>query len=276
MADRDRQGPRAILAVAAVAVCAAGLISGSHEISAGRIERNVAERLMRSLHEVLDPSLYDNDLVSSQVQVTDPDLLGTTDPVRVFLATRGGEPAAAIFASVAPRGYNGAIHLLVGVDASGTVQGVRVTDHRETPGLGDQIEIAISGWITGFDGTSLSDPPLPQWAVTADGGRFDAFTGATVTPRAVVRAVRDTLVYFEEHKAELFERAAAAEADAAGAEMETFPDRARAPLDDGSLRQHRTTVPESARATQPEQLRDGVADYGSPIRRSSPSASTLP
>ena len=107
---------------------------------------------------------------------------------------------------------------------------MRVTDHRETPGLGDQIEISISDWITGFDGTSLADLPLPQWAVTADGGQFDAFTGATVTPRAVVQAVRDTLVYFDENQAELFERAAAAEADAASAEMATVSDPARAPL----------------------------------------------
>lgn len=251
MADRDRQGLRAVLAVAAIAVCAAGLISASHEISAERIERNIAERVMQSLHEVLDPSLYDNDLIGSQVQVIDPDLLGTTDPVQVFLATRGGEPAAAIFASVAPRGYNGAIDLLVGVDAEGVIQGVRVTDHRETPGLGDQIEISISGWITGFDGTSLADPPLPQWAVTADGGQFDAFTGATVTPRAVVQAVRDTLVYFNEHQAELFERAAAAEAVAAGAETESAPERVRAPVTDGSLRLHRTTVPDPAGAPLP-------------------------
>ena len=129
MADSEGQGLRAILAVAAVAVCAAGLISVSHEISAERIERNVAERILRSLHEVLDPSLYDNDLVRTQVQVTDPDLLGTTDPVQVFLATRDGEPAAAIFAAVAPRGYNGAINLLVGVDSAGVIQGVRAVSY---------------------------------------------------------------------------------------------------------------------------------------------------
>lgn len=218
MADSEVQGLRAILAVAAIAVCAAGLISVSHQISKERIERNVAERQLRSLHEVLNPSLYDNDLVGTWVWAIDPDLLGTTDPVQVFLATRDGEPAAAIFAAVAPRGYNGAINLLVGVDATGVIRGVRVTDHRETPGLGDQIEIAISDWITGFDGTSLSDPSLPRWAVAGDGGRFDAFTGATVTPRAVVQAVRDVLVYFDEHRAELFERAAAAE------DVETNPE----------------------------------------------------
>ena len=211
MADSEAKLLRAILVVAAIAVCAAGLISVSHEISAERIERNIAERLMQSLHEVLDPGLYDNDLVQTQIWAIDPDLLGTPEPVQVFLATRDGQPSAAIFAAVAPRGYNGRIDLLVGLDATGEVQGVRVTAHRETPGLGDQIEISISDWITGFDGTSLSDPPLPQWAVAPDGGDFDAFTGATVTPRAVVQAVRDVLVYFDEHQAELFERAAAIE-----------------------------------------------------------------
>ena len=211
MADSEAKLLRAILVVAAIAVCAAGLISVSHEISAERIERNIAERLMQSLHEVLDPGLYDNDLVQTQVWAIDPDLLGTPEPVQVFLATRDGQPSAAIFAAVAPRGYNGRIDLLVGLDAAGAVQGVRVTAHRETPGLGDQIELSISDWITGFDGTSLSDPPLSQWAVVPDGGRFDAFTGATVTPRAVVQAVRDVLVYFDEHQAELFERAAAIE-----------------------------------------------------------------
>ena len=207
MADSEVKVLRALLAVAAIAVCAAGLISASHEISAERIERNIAERLMQSLHEVLDPGLYDNNLVQTQVWAIDPDLLGTPDPVQVFLATRDGQPSAAIFAAVAPRGYNGRIDLLVGVDAAGVVQGVRVTAHRETPGLGDQVEISISDWITGFDATSLSDPPLPEWAVAPDGGRFDAFTGATVTPRAVVQAVRDVLIYFEENRTDLFERA---------------------------------------------------------------------
>ena len=209
MADRDKDSLRAVLVVATIAVCAAGLISASHEISAERIERNIAERLMRSLNEVLDPSLYDNDLAATQVRVIDPDLLGTPNPVQVFLATRDGQPAAAIFAAVAPRGYNGPISLLVGVDATGVVQGVRVTAHRETPGLGDRIEISVSDWITGFDATNLADPPLERWAVAPDGGRFDAFTGATVTPRAVVRAVRDVLIYFDGRQAELFERAAA-------------------------------------------------------------------
>ena len=215
MADPDRQALRAVVLVAAVAVSAAVLISASHEISVERIQRNEAEWTMRSLHQVLDPSSYDNDLLAHPVWVTDPDLLGTPEPVRVYLATRGGAPAAAVFATVAPRGYSGPIDLLVGIDTRGVVQGVRVTGHRETPGLGDRIDIAVSDWITGFNGASLSAPPPPQWAVATDGGRFDAFTGATVTPRAVIQAVRDTLIYFGEHREELFSQASATGAQGA-------------------------------------------------------------
>ena len=259
MADRDRQALRAILVVAAIAVCAAGLITASHEISAERIERNIAERLMRSLHDVLDPSLYDNDLVRTRVWAIDPDLLGTPDPVQVFLATRDGEPAAAIFAAVAPRGYNGRIDLLVGIDAAGVVQGVRVTAHRETPGLGDRIEISVSDWVTRFDGTSLSDPPLSQWAVVADGGRFDAFTGATVTPRAVVQAVRDALVYFDEQQAELFARAAAAEG------MGTDPEGAGTnPEGAGTNPEDAGTNPEGA-GTNPEDVGTDPESPGAPL-----------
>ena len=204
MAGLDRQGYRAIALVAGVAIVAAAIMSGSYEISAERIRQNQRERILEALHEVVDPAAHDNDLVQDQIFVTDPDLLGTPDPVEVFLASRDGAPVAAIFASVAPRGYNGPIRLLVGVNADGTVSGVRVTEHRETPGLADQIDFDKSDWITTFDGRSLSSPPVTAWSVVSEGGEFDAFTSATVTPRAIVRAVRDTLIYFEQNEAELF------------------------------------------------------------------------
>ena len=214
MAGLDRHSFRAIALVAGVAVVAAALMSGSHEISAERIRLNQRERLLQALHEVLDPAAHDNDLLRDQVLVMDPDLLGKPDPVEVFLASRGGVPVAAIFAPVAPRGYNGPIDLLVGISANGTITGVRVTGHRETPGLGDKIDIDKSDWIAGFDGKSLSMPTLTGWNVVSDGGEFDAFTSATVTPRAVVRAVRDTLIYFEQNRGALFSQLAAAGAPA--------------------------------------------------------------
>jgi len=118
----------------------------------------------------------------------------------------GGWPVAAVFAPVAPDGYNGNIRLLVAVRLDGTLAGVRVLAHRETPGLGDNIEAERSDWILGFSGKSLQDPKADSWKVQRDGGVFDQFTGATITPRAVVKAVKNTLLYYQEHGQKLFEQ----------------------------------------------------------------------
>ncbi|MEE8093227.1 MAG: electron transport complex subunit RsxG [Gammaproteobacteria bacterium] len=204
MTSPSQQTLRAIASITAIAVGAAVLVTGSYEVSHARIEENRRARLLRTLHEVLDPARHDNALTESRRAVRDVALLGSTDPVDVFIATREGRPVAALFSSVAPRGYSGPIHLLIGIADDGTVTGVRVTSHRETPGLGDVIEIEKSDWILGFDGTSLSSPPLDGWAVSRDQGLFDAITGATITPRAVVDGVKNTLLYFQQHKDELF------------------------------------------------------------------------
>ena len=132
--------------------------------------------------------------------------LGTQQAVPVYRAFRNGEPVAALLTPVAPNGYSGEIRLLVGIYADGRVAGVRVLGHKETPGLGDAIEIERSDWITSFAGRSLGNPPLEDWKVKRDGGVFDQFTGATITPRAVVQAVRKTLLYFERHRDELFQK----------------------------------------------------------------------
>ena len=204
MGAPDSQTLRALLSISLIAVTAAVLVTGSHEISRERIEENRRERLLRTLHEVLDPASHDNELTSSRRSVLDLELLGSAEPVDVFIATQSGRPVAALFSSIAPRGYNGPIRLLVGVTAEGTVSGVRVTDHNETPGLGDAVDIGKSDWVLGFEGASLTSPPPANWAVEQDNGSFDALTGATVTPRAVVDGVRRTLLYFERNKQELF------------------------------------------------------------------------
>ena len=121
----------------------------------------------------------------------------------MYRARLRGEAVAVVLAPVAPGGYSGSIHLLVGIAPDGTLLGVRVTEHRETPGLGDAIEARKSDWIRRFTGRSLGDPPFERWRVRKDGGDFDQFTGATVTPRAVVGAVANVLVYFDRHRAEL-------------------------------------------------------------------------
>jgi electron transport complex protein RnfG len=201
------------LVVGIVAAAAAALVSVSYEFSRERIAANERARLVAALNRVLAPELRDRDMVTVRLPVTDRALLGSADPVDVFVMSAGGDVVAIVFASVAPQGYNAPIRLLVGVSPEGVVTGVRAVAHRETPGLGDRIEIARSRWIERFDGTSLGMPPRELWAVAKDDGTFDALTGATVTSRAVVNAVRDTLLYFEQHRDEIFARAAAERVD---------------------------------------------------------------
>src|SRR5690606_24921749 len=202
-----------VIVVGLVAAGAATLVSLSYEFSRERIAANERARLVAALNRVLEPALRDRDLRSVRLEVTDRALLGSADPVDVFVMSTDGTPVAVVFASVAPQGYNAPIQLLVGVSPDGVVTGVRVVSHRETPGLGDRIEITRSRWIERFDGTSLAMPPRGLWAVRKDDGAFDALTGATVTSRAVVNAVRDTLLYFEQHRDEIFARAAAQRVD---------------------------------------------------------------
>lgn len=200
--------------VAGIACAAAILVTASWEFSRERIEANERARLLRSLSSVLSPELLARDLNPVAISVTDPLRLGSEDPVEVFLPMAGTMPLAAIFASVAPDGYNAPIDLLVGIDIdSGQLSGVRVVNHRETPGLGDLIDIEKSGWILQFDGKSVDDPPAPAWNVTKEDGQFDSITGATVTPRAVIRAVHNTLLYFSANRETLIQMAQQAAED---------------------------------------------------------------
>jgi electron transport complex protein RnfG len=193
-----------VLLVAAIATAAAVLVTTSWEFSRDRIAANERALLLSRLSSVLAPELLDRDLDPVRITVMDEALLGTDDPVDVFIPVDGATPLAAVFASVAPDGYNAPIALLIGIDfATARITGVRVVNHRETPGLGDRIEIEKSPWILQFDGKSADDPPASAWAVKKDEGQFDAITGATVTPRAVIRAVHNTLLYFEANRAEL-------------------------------------------------------------------------
>jgi Na+-translocating ferredoxin:NAD+ oxidoreductase subunit G len=215
--DEARGGPiRTLLLVGIVAAAAAFIVSASYEFSKERIAANERARLIASLNSVLDSGLRSHDLSTVRFNVADEELLGDDTPVDVFVAMDAGTPAAVVFASVAPHGYNASIRMLVGVSPSGTVTGVRAVSHRETPGLGDAIDASKSRWIFQFDGLTIMTPPLPMWAVDKDDGQFDTITGATVTSRAVVQGVRNTLLYFEKHREELFETAAATAANPPG------------------------------------------------------------
>jgi electron transport complex protein RnfG len=203
-ADAGARRPlRAALLLAAAAVVTVGVVALVNDLARPRIEANERAQRVARLAEVLGGTRYDNDLLQDVVMVRAAERLGTDAPLPVHRARQAGRPVAAILTAVAPDGYAGSIRLLVGIDAEGQLLGVRVLAHRETPGLGDAIDERKSTWIDGFKGRSLGDPALERWHVTKDGGEFDQFTGATVTPRAVVRAVKNALLYFEANRATL-------------------------------------------------------------------------
>lgn len=204
-APEPRRRPlRAALTLVIAAVLAVGAVALVNGITAPRIAANERAQRVARLAAVLGAARYDNDLLGDVVLVRDAELLGTKEVVPIHRARLGGRPVAALIETVAPGGYAGAIRLLVAVGADGRLLGVRVLSHRETPGLGDSIDERKSNWILGFTGRSLGDPEAGRWRVRRDGGDFDQFTGATVTPRAVVGAVLDALLYFDAHRDAIF------------------------------------------------------------------------
>jgi len=186
------------------AIIGTTLVSFTHEATKERIATNQRMALLRSLHNVIQPDEHDNDIFTDIVMVTNPTLLGSADPVPVYRARKQGKPVAAVIAAVAPGGYNGSIYLLVGIYHDATLAGVRVVRHIETPGLGDLIDEQKSDWILGFREKSLQNTQKAGWKVKRDGGEFDQFTGATITPRAVVKAVYNSLIYFKQNRELLF------------------------------------------------------------------------
>lgn len=170
--------------------------------TADRIQAAERQAQVRALGEILPTGSYDNDLLASTTLLNEP-LLGHRTPQPVHLACKDGQTTAVILRATAPDGYSGAIHLLIGILADGRLAGVRVIGHRETPGLGDRIELAKDSWILGFTGKSLENPDKSGWAVKKDGGAFDQFAGATITPRAVIKAVHQALRYFQANKGKL-------------------------------------------------------------------------
>ncbi len=203
--DRERRGALVaggVLAAAAFAGTLLLAVTDSH--TAPYIAANEYARMLRQLTAVMPADGYDNDPVGDARVFRDPDLLGIPGPVQVYRARRQGRPVAVAFTVVAPDGYGGPIRLMVGITAAGVISGVRVLHHRETPGLGDDIELRHSDWIESFRGTARGAPPDGDWKVKRDGGVFDQFTGATVTPRAVVGAVHRALMFFHRHRDRLW------------------------------------------------------------------------
>jgi electron transport complex protein RnfG len=207
------------------ALIGTALVAFTFDNTRERIAANERAALLNKLNRLIPPERYDNVLLEDTVQARNEKLLGTNEPVMVYRARKQGRPVALVIAPIAPDGYSGTIRLLVGINVDGSLSGVRAVSHRETPGLGDAIDEERSNWIRTFDGKSLSSPPLDRWEVRKDGGDFDQFTGATITPRAVVKAVRGALVFYREYGEALFAAAGNASPAIAAGEQETQPDR---------------------------------------------------
>jgi len=190
--------------LALFALVGAGSMSVVNWHSKPFIAENERIVLLRTLNAIIPPGLYDNDILSDTIMMSDQKMLGFKEPTIVYRARTGGKPVAAAMKIVAPKGYSGPIVLLIGINFSGQVIGVRVIKHRETPGLGDGIEIQRSNWIESFNGKSRQNPEDAGWKVKRDGGEFDEFTGATITPRAIVSAVHKALAFFEQNKSAIF------------------------------------------------------------------------
>lgn len=187
------------------AVATTGLIVLTEVNTREPIKEARDQALASALHEVLPQSTHDNELLQDTVVVQPDPLLGTKDANVAYIGRDQGNPNAVILQVTAPEGYGGSINLLVAILADGSISGVRVVPpHAETPGLGDAVDISKSDWILSFNGKSLTNPSEKQWKVKKDGGVFDAFTGATITPRAVVGAVHKALQYFKQNKLNLF------------------------------------------------------------------------
>lgn len=182
------------ITLALFAIITTGITAVVHKVTKPVVTRQMALQQKQLLDQVVPPDLYNNGLQQNCYLVRDA-VLGDNDSHRVYIALQHQQPVAAAIETTAPDGYSGAIKLLVGADFKGKVLGVRVIEHHETPGLGDKIELRISDWITHFTGITVMGSNDPKFAVKKDGGQFDQFTGATITPRAVVNQTRRTAIF---------------------------------------------------------------------------------
>jgi len=172
----------------------------TNEVTANDIAQRATEDRLNSLSQVLPAELYDTSPLDNVVTMTDAE----GKEVPVYRARKDGRITGVAY-EIRGSGYAGEIRLMMGVDAEGRILGVRVLAHKETPGLGDKIELKKGDWILRFTGLSLDEPPEAQWKVKKDGGQFDQFAGATITPRGVVAAVHRGLEFFQAHQAQLKE-----------------------------------------------------------------------
>ena len=184
------------------AVLTTCIIAGTYLGTRERVAAEQRRAAEKALLEIVPANRHNNSMLDDTLPVP-AGTLGLRRDKQAFIARWDGAPVAVILPVTAPDGYSGDIDLIVAIDTDGSVAGVRALAHKETPGLGDKVDIRKSNWIMGFDGKSLTNPAPEKWAVRKDGGEFDQFTGATITPRAVIAAVRRALEHFAAHRADL-------------------------------------------------------------------------
>lgn len=180
------------------------LVMATFEATKEKIEASEKANLLKNLNNIIPSDIYNNKLLDNKLIVPAASQLGNNKPTTIYQAWQDKKPIAVAFSVLTHDGYSGDIRLLIAIKASGHISGVRVISHKETPGLGDKIEIAKANWILSFNDKSLEDPQRKKWTVKKDNGAFDQFTGATITPRAVVRAVYKALDYYRDNQSKLF------------------------------------------------------------------------
>lgn len=204
MMDLHKHILRVGLLLGLFAVVATTLVAFTETNTRDQIRENQRQALLSGINALIPHDQYDNAILQDTIRLEATEELGTEEPTTVYRARQNGENVAVVLTAIAPNGYSGKIKILVGIYSDGTLAGVRVIEHKETPGLGDKIEAKKADWILQFEGLSLKEPATAKWKVKKDGGEFDQFTGATITPRAVVGAIKSALEYFRTHRDELF------------------------------------------------------------------------
>lgn len=191
--------------LAGFALVTTGLIAVTYVGTKDRIQFEREKQLLSVLNELVPESKHTNELHLDCIHVNSAELLGSTSDQRIFRARNANENIAAVIETTAPNGYSGDIKMVVAVSYNGASLGTRVVEHKETPGLGDKVDLRVSDWILAFNNVPFGGEDDNRWRVKKDGGQFDQFTGATITPRAVVQAVKNTLVYYNENRDMIFD-----------------------------------------------------------------------
>lgn len=204
--ESTRHMLKSALVLAAFSLAGTVLLALTFDATRDNIAAAEKKTKLALIGQILPASLYDNDLLLDILLLPPQPELGGAEST-AYRARKGNEPSAVVLEAIAPDGYSGKIKLLIAIRQNGEISGVRVVAHKETPGLGDYIEAARSDWIRQFDGTSLAQIDARDWKVKKDGGRFDYMAGATITPRAMVKAVHKALLFYETNREKIWEAA---------------------------------------------------------------------